>query len=338
MMKSFPISIFVVFCLAGCADQITDQIIHYCSDGDYQNCDAEYDAGDCLEEHGCKHPVSLSKDTYLGVFNGADSDSKVSFDDGYVGRIDAGCRSLKRDEFGGDVDWIAIKAVPGTPLKIDISRDDVSRVLPVLYLHNRAGGELVYSKPGDYGFNSISFLAPDELFYVSVEEKANYDFDYQSKCSDNDITGGEDYTYLLKVTNTDLAIQPIGRISGPAKQTARFTNSGETHYYSISTGITESLNIKITINTNKPSGAMPVMSPLSSQTSYDGSSEFSWIYAGDSLRSHTSRPELNSVFEDLISPKYASCGKTECEYRIAVTDFNAEYDYEYELTVEPVKN
>ncbi len=320
--------------MTSCAEKPINFAVNYCSDGDYQNCDAKTDAGDCIEEAGCKHPVVLSQDTYLGEFSGNQSGHSVSFADGYVGRIDSGCRSLKKDKFGGDVDWIAVMAKPGTPLKASVSHDPLSLVKPVVYLHNRAGGELIYSLPDDYGQASVSFLAPEELFYISIEENANYEFDYQSKCSDSNIKGGEDYVYSLKITNTKIKISDIGLVRSTASTKGKLTEAGQSQYYSVKIPVSSSLGVTLKTTNNSRFDVNPVLSPLSSSTRFEGGSDYSWIYAGEMFRTRTTTVDYISVFKDEIISKYASCDDSECEYLLAVTDYNSAYDYEYELTVQ----
>lgn len=353
-MKRATIAIIAASLLSGCADQVTYEKTDYCA-LEYQNCEASLDedrcltltapatchpskdAADCVIGGKCPNEADEA-DAYQGSFEGNTASSQNN-SPGYVGVIDRKCHTLKEalneELVGGDVDIIPINAEPGTPIKVEAYRVLGSRIQPVLYLRSKMGGNLIYSLPDKNGFTSMSFLAPDDLFYISVEEKDNLDIDYASRCYDSDVTGGEKYQYVLTVDrDSAFNVVTIGTFdSDVIPEPQHFSASGQSHYYKFSGSKNKKVIVTVQPLPKSPLSAIPVVSPLS-KNAMDGTSSYSWVLYGKSLKSSTSRDEHYLNFTKIeFSSEYGECDDDNCQYMIAVTDYEGNYDYDYQLSI-----
>lgn len=353
-MKKSTIAILAGILVSGCADQIEEEIIDYC-ELNYQNCEAALvedncltktpmesciaykDTPDCIIGEACPNSASES-DAYQGNFNG--NKAAETGKSGYIGVIDRKCHNLNSVEVGGDVDIIPIKAEPGTSLKVQVFRTNISKIQPVLYLKSKAGGNLIYSLPDIYGNTTLSFIVPDDLFYVSIEEKSNLDIDYSSTCDDSLVTGGSRYQYIVKVENNpELSLIPIGSFENTTvtPKTMRFTASGQSHYYEFTTKAGKTPTVIVEPLPDSPSESQPVVTPLS-KNAPSGSSFSSWVLHGPLLKkSDLGETGYNDNYQSYsriaISQEYGDCSSGYCKYTIAITDYEGHYGYDYQLTI-----
>ncbi len=326
--------------LCSCVDAPNTMPFNYCEDGEYQNCSASRDAGDCLPGHECESPIEEAPDTYIAFFEGNTATDTFEYSDGYVGEIDKECHSLGYSNqscdgmcYGGDVDWIQFKAKPGTPLTITVERALNSLTSPIALLHASNGAELIYCPPNDYDKATLSFLAPEETFYLTVEEFKNYNFDYVSSCKAKNLTGGIRYHYVVKAEkDKDFVIRELGKVSSKKTFNIAFTASGQAHYYKVKIKKGRSLSLDVHSVPNTCEGS-PVISPIihnESHSAYNGG--FSWSkYGAELIRSRSEEAECNTHVE--FDESMASCEETACEYFFVITDYNGVASYEYELTV-----
>ncbi|MBQ9395877.1 MAG: hypothetical protein IJU23_10250 [Proteobacteria bacterium] len=349
-MNRATIVIIASALLLGCADQVEYQKIDYCA-LNYQNCEASLDedicltktapascktskdTADCIIDGDCDNEADES-DAYQGSFDGNTSSTQTS-SPGYIGVIDRQCHTLNASQVGGDVDILPIKSEPGKPLKIDVYGAQDSKIQPVLYLKSKSGGNLIYSLPEKTGFASLSFLAPDDLFYVSIEEKSNLEKDYKSKCDDSSVTGGSKYQYILNVTlEPTLSINNIGRFAGSVNPLPQeFTASGQSHYYMFSAKEDKTLTVTVQPLPNSPINAMPVLSPLS-KNAPEGTSIYSWVLYGGSLKSGGTVDENSRFFTKIeFTSEYGECENGYCQYIVVVTDYEGHYGYSYQLSI-----
>lgn len=281
------------------------------------------DAGDCLDKSRCDHPVDIERDVYAVDFEGnlADNAGRLST---YIATIEEGCRSLGPDLWGGDIDYIPIKAEPGTPLTIDVVSIGSSKMDPVLYLLGQNGGDLVFAE-SSYGIASISFLAPESLFYIRVEEYKNYNY-YRDSCVDW-LVGGDDYKYRVNIRKTDKTATSFGLLTGKKVFNAKIEEAGDVNYYKFSAS--SELKLEVVVTSNDENSA-PVVSQIDRNTSgktYAGG--YQWLNYGEALNSNSSQGRR------ILNVSNADCSNDNCEYWFAVTDYDghAGYDYQIELNV-----
>ncbi|MBO4351738.1 MAG: hypothetical protein J6A01_12465 [Proteobacteria bacterium] len=306
--------------LSSCADQTDAKIEDYCSYGSYQNCDLSRDAGECLPGGVCENPTN-EKDVYLGKFSANTAADKNRYDDGYLGTIEKKCRLLNVSKYSADSDILEIHTTAGAPLSILISPASKSQILPIGYIYSsnqkKEAEQLLFydSQNGRAGF----FLrAPQDVFYLQVLETYNESMFGKDQCSDSDIYGGDNYRYVVQISDAEIEIKDLGNIGKQRTESNRFTRMGEVHYYMVKAGPD---GLKFSFD----SGHSTVLSPLL----YNSDTPENWSWSGEKLN-----PNRNEQINGYIDSKYADCSVDECTYGFAVSDYLGDTDYSYKMTIE----
>lgn len=324
------IGFFLVALLtAGCASDFSENAVDFCAEGNYQNCDTSVDAGDCIQD--CKTPIVETTDTYLSYFDGNTAQGRYNTTDGYIGKIDNSCVEYTTDpeSFSGDIDFIAIQATPGTPLRVSVQRVSASMTQPLVLLYDSRGGELIFSMTENQSFTTMQFLAPEEKFYLSIAESSNYRYDGLPYCSEM-ISSGDDYRYLLQIENADIEVENLGMISSNTTHQAQLENIGDTHYTQFKTPA-DIDKIQITLSTSD-GDHYPVLSPLRRNTTQIGyTGGYEWVLSGALLATRDAETGL-SHYE--IPKEYAQCDEDNCEFWVVTTDYNSSADYTYTLQIQ----
>jgi hypothetical protein len=324
---------FIVVSGFGCANSPSAELFDYCAAGGYQNCDASEDAGNCLESVGCDHVFSSERDTYLSRFKGNKAENAGKYSEGYVGKISPGCQLLKPEKYGGDVDWIAFETTPGDPLHISVTRGINCSTKPVVYLRNRYGNELIFQAPNSIGQANLDFLAPDSLFYISIEELENYQQSYKSSCRDSNMAGGDDYCYVVQVSSKRQNVMDLGVIGSKKEYTDSFSSDAAMiHYYQFKTDHPAGIQVTLKPADSKKYGVYPVVSALNRNADSENfSGGYDWVLYGKKL--DQSGLDGDAAYQWHFDKDVAACSEDGCEYWLVVIDYYAFTDYDYTLTI-----
>ena len=311
--------------ILGCAsDPGVDIPDSFCDLGDYQNCDFSRDAGDCVLDTDCGHPVG-EEDVYLGDFTAnaalrdeAGNPQKKGHKDGYVGEIASDCDDSKQRSSSGDGDFIEVHSDWGAPIQITVERVVGGAIHPVVYLYDRAGRQIVFSGNPKATTAEFFLRAPSDTFYLYVRE---YENTVKAVCPDGSPNGGKEYRYQLNIRDAKVKVTDLGDIQSTQTSDYKFTRRGDGHYFELKSG---SSGIKVSLNGK---GKL-VMSPLAYHTSTpDG-----WVWAGTDLK-----PDSEHQESGVIPSEYASCDGQVCTYGFVVTDYDGETEgISYTLSVEPL--
>lgn len=314
----------LVFCLGclGCAEQ--NNLIDP-NDG-YQVIAAEYDAADCVENDICDNVFNPERDIFKAPFQGNRS-SNATYPLGYFGYIDDECHSIRSHSGQPDVDIVGFDVTPGTPLRIVVSNASVNSPLsPVAYLLASTGADLMFSaKQGDSNATELRFLAPTSRFYISVESSDNAPSNGSIPCEPGKThNGGSSYGYAVSVENlsqSDL-VDSFGTISNKKEYRTKMGKiPGVAHYYKAK--IEEGKKLNVDIKTSEVN-ALPTVSPIDCRQGFD------WTLSGSALEKtyDASTKTANTT----VSPEFAD---SDGYLWFVVSDFNANADYRYTVTVNP---
>ena len=316
-MKYIYYSVFLFcFCiLLGCATDVN--VI-----GGSHHTVRSQDAGDCIDISRCPYPVDKQRDVYAVSFEGNTAEN-VGEVTQYIEALDLECRQLGIGQWGADIDYIPIQTEPGTPLEVTVQSVDGSLAQPIASLLAENGGELIFAKP-HYGRLTLSFLAPGKLFYIRVEESQNYTLNYLDACSQY-LLGGEKYQYEVKVETSGMQPISLGNIDSDRSFQGTLARVGDVHYYRFTAA--QALKFKVALVDADHSLSVAQIDRNVGRQSYAGG--YQWMQYGKALK-----PENGGNSREL-DVAYADCLEGQCEYWIAVTDFeaNSEYTYEIRLTL-----
>lgn len=306
-----------VICILGCATDVNPI-------GGNANLSVNIeDAGDCLDTSRCEYPVDKNRDVYTVAFDGNTAENAGSLEK-YIATFDKVCRQHQNGSWNGDIDYIPIQAEAGTPLSVSVQRTSDSEASPLVWLLAKNGGDLIYVKPTSYGRASLSFLAPDDLFYIRVEEMNNFGLKFDENCS-NYVSGGQNYKYEIKVEKSDKEPISLGYLLDTASFNGHISEAGEANYYKFTTAP----DIKFEMILDYPdSSSQSTFSQIDRNQkggSYAGG--YAWVQYGG---------ELDPAFtrgKGMLEASKADCSSEYCEYWFVVTDYDghADYDFSFEL-------
>ncbi len=342
---------------AGCTNQDYPDIDYSST---HQNAADRLDAGQCvntykdaehhISEHiDCNEPANKgeTQHVYSAPFKGNLAPQIEDSYEGYFGVIDGDCHEwyVSNDgtqHFAGDMDYIEIRATPGTPLTVNVSRVPGHKTDPILTLRNRDGVDLLFGGQPVSGISQISFFMPGNTAYIAVEEGRNYDAGGLTNCRDFGFNGGKKYHYLLTVNQADFNMMHAiagqeGLKKGEASELVKesLSISGSVQYYSVLLAQDiDRISVELTPNIVS-SDDMPVITPL--ERSDNETLGYDWAIAGSSelkkrWESETSKvtkfPMQGETLELYATPK----GNLN-EVIFAVSDLNGHYGYPYSIKV-----
>ena len=338
MKTLFPFYIIVAAACFGCASQgfpATDP-------NDYQN--EEGDFGQCLSLDDCDN-LANDANAYRAPFDGNKAETIHQDLLGFFGMLDDECHKWYTTNdgvtiFTGDIDYIPLKAEPGTPLTVRVTRVPGEKTSPVLTLRNTEAIDMVFGgQPDSSGTSQISFLMPTEIAYLAVEEAKNYgDEKFIQKGSDTicdkSYTGGDNYHYLLTVTNPpeDEAkdmIFDVGTLTDTLSVENHILNApGTTRYYRLKLDKSKQ-NSEITVDIAASSSFLNQRIAISPITRGDGN--YNWSVAGTTNLGMT-RIDSDTYEQIIVDYKYAALHDDYYEFMFVVTDIDGNYGYPYSIS------
>ncbi len=306
----------------GCAEQSH----HIDPNEGYQVVSFEYDGADCIAGDVCVNAFNEERDIYKTPFEGNRSGDE-RYRSGYFGYIDDGCHSIRSNASRADIDVIGVDVMPGAALRVAVSSASMQSTLnPVAYLLDSAGKDLLFSMNAGNAIDAkLSFLAPTERFYITVESGANEASGSAQACVDGQThRGGERYGYAVviePISDTEL-IKSFGEISNAKEYRTKFGGSAGTALY-YKAKVPDGMDLRVDLQTSSIN-AYPTISPINRKDWYR------WVYAGDVLKSTFDPSALTATAT--VSSDYAD---DEGYLWFAISDFNAGKGYNFKLTVTP---
>ncbi len=304
-----------VICMLGCATDVNPI-------GGNANLSVNIeDAGDCLDTSRCEYPVDKNRDVYTVAFEGNTAENAGSLEK-YIATFDKVCRQHQNGSWNGDIDYIPIQTQPGTPLSVSVQRTSDGEASPIVWLLAKNGGDLIYVEPADYGYASLSFLAPDDLFYIRVEEWNNFGLNFDENCS-RYVSGGKKYKYQVHVEKIDKEPISLGYLSNHASFNGHISEAGNVNYYTFTANPDVSFEI---ILHHADKSSQPTFSQIDRNkkgASYAGG--YAWIQYGDAMD-----PSFTHG-KGVLDASKADCSSESCEYWFAVTDYEGKANYDYQI-------
>ena len=311
--------------LLGCAEGASSEISRPDSDTTQQTANGT-DVADCIFEGECDNPINAKTEVYRGPFEGnraANIDENLQ--NGFFDIIDSLCHKISAyysSPNAGDVDIIGIDAEAGTPLKITASAYDSGLLKPVLTVYDTEGQTLTESMDSDRnGVATIYLFAPtNERFYVSVEDKQNYEKGWSESCQ-GPYTGGSRYGYILKVENaaSEITALDLGEITEQRSFPGHISKNGEVQY--LNWRAPKGASFSVTVATTPDIYRMAI-SPIDRT---DGN--YRWFNTGE----HTLEKKIT------LRPGHAVESGDKLIYTLAVADEIGHTDYDYTLTITKVQ-
>lgn len=326
-MKSHDIAQFFaatlfsgVLSLSGCASDVPD-INPY--DG-YQLVDYENDGADCLSN--CPNELNDSRDTYRPYFEGTELAKQDDYFAGYFGYLDNLCHEGEESEY--DTDIIMVRAVQGTPIRVNVAKAKTKSGLePLVTLYDSDGRVLLQGESS--ASVSLSFITPTTPFYLRVEDKGNairYEFrktpDAEACRDGHTYRGGKDYGYSVNVRNDQAYIRNFGELVGAKDyQSTQPVRAGEAAYYKVKNAGGGAVRIKFVMTGNKT--AAPLVTQVDRRNG-----DYRWISTNDYVNPN----KTDKKTFDLL-PQYAD----EDGYMwFVLSDYYGVSEFSYTITATPL--
>lgn len=310
----------VISGLSGCASDVPD-INPY--DG-YQLLEYGQDGADCLSS--CPNSLDENRDTYRPYFEGSELSKQDMYFAGYFGYLDDLCHEGDGSEY--DTDIISVRAVQGTPIRVDVTKASAkSGLAPLVTLYDSDGRVLLQRESN--ALVSLSFITPTTPFYIRIEDKENsnrYEFrktpDAEACRNGHTYRGGETYGYSVNVRNEKVNSRNFGELVG-AKSYASTqpVRAGEAAYYKVKNADGGAVRIKFVMTGNK--SAAPLVTQIDRR---DG--DYRWISTND----YVNPAKTDKKTFDLL-PQYAD----EDGYLwFVLSDYYGVSDFTYAITATPL--
>ncbi|MBQ4359883.1 MAG: hypothetical protein II767_06470 [Proteobacteria bacterium] len=327
MSHSFKLFLsgIVALGLFGCAEGASSEIQRPDS-STTQQIDNGNDIADCIFDGECENNYNPRNEVYRGPFEGnRASNIDPNLQNGFFDIIDSLCHKISTYysyPYAGDVDILGIEADAGTPLKISATAYDSGLLKPVLTVYDAEGKTLTESMDNDRnGEATIYLYAPtNDRFYVSVEERQNYEKGWAESCQGS-YAGGKRFGYILKVENagSQITARDLGDITDVYTYSGHISKNGEVQYLNWRAPKGSSFSIAVSTT---PDVYHLALSPIDRE---DG--KYRWYNTGDQTL-------VNKL---TLRPGHALESGDNLIFTLAVADEIGHADYDYTLTITSVQ-